>query len=109
MGWVSAISSCVLIGNSLSLLSGRALPAFSPNFLPLAQSNYLVFMAELFWWFEVVKPSFVQPRDARPQGGDQCSRKQAGWSVRIASPGYSFTGKPVAVSQSSLDKFSLNV
>lgn len=26
------------------------------------QSNYLVFMAELFWWFEVVKPSFVQPR-----------------------------------------------
>ncbi|KAL7984859.1 hypothetical protein Chor_003429 [Crotalus horridus] len=27
------------------------------------QSNYLVFMAELFWWFEVVKPSFVQPRD----------------------------------------------
>ncbi|XP_035384424.1 calmodulin-regulated spectrin-associated protein 2 isoform X2 [Electrophorus electricus] len=26
------------------------------------RSNYLVFMAELFWWFEVVKPSFVQPR-----------------------------------------------
>ncbi|XP_034559671.1 calmodulin-regulated spectrin-associated protein 2 [Notolabrus celidotus] len=26
------------------------------------KSNYLVFMAELFWWFEVVKPSFVQPR-----------------------------------------------
>ncbi|KTG02036.1 hypothetical protein cypCar_00026500 [Cyprinus carpio] len=25
-------------------------------------SNYLVFMAELFWWCEVVKPSFVQPR-----------------------------------------------
>ncbi|TSY27766.1 Calmodulin-regulated spectrin-associated protein 2 [Bagarius yarrelli] len=25
------------------------------------KSNYLVFMAELFWWFEVVKPSFVQP------------------------------------------------
>ena len=22
----------------------------------------MVFMAELFWWFEVVKPSFVQPR-----------------------------------------------
>lgn len=28
----------------------------------ILQSNYLVFMAELFWWFEVVKPSFVQPR-----------------------------------------------
>uniref|UniRef100_A0A8D0HMZ4 Calmodulin regulated spectrin associated protein family member 2 n=1 Tax=Sphenodon punctatus TaxID=8508 RepID=A0A8D0HMZ4_SPHPU len=26
------------------------------------KSNYLVFMAELFWWFEVVKPSFAQPR-----------------------------------------------
>ncbi|XP_053507464.1 calmodulin-regulated spectrin-associated protein 2 isoform X4 [Ictalurus furcatus] len=29
---------------------------------PIQMSNYLVFMAELFWWFEVVKPSFVQPR-----------------------------------------------
>ncbi|XP_078417823.1 calmodulin-regulated spectrin-associated protein 2a isoform X2 [Cetorhinus maximus] len=26
------------------------------------KNNYLVFMAELFWWFEVVKPSFVHPR-----------------------------------------------
>ncbi|XP_078263945.1 calmodulin-regulated spectrin-associated protein 2a isoform X2 [Rhinoraja longicauda] len=26
------------------------------------KNNYLVFMAELFWWFEVVKPTFVQPR-----------------------------------------------
>uniref|UniRef100_A0A3B5L1C1 Calmodulin regulated spectrin-associated protein family, member 2a n=1 Tax=Xiphophorus couchianus TaxID=32473 RepID=A0A3B5L1C1_9TELE len=25
------------------------------------KNNYLVFMAELFWWFEVVKPSFVKP------------------------------------------------
>lgn len=32
------------------------------------QSNYLVFMAELFWWFEVVKPSFVQPRVFDPDG-----------------------------------------
>lgn len=28
-------------------------------------------MAELFWWFEVVKPSFVQPRVVRPQGGNR--------------------------------------
>ncbi|XP_060220356.1 calmodulin-regulated spectrin-associated protein 2 isoform X5 [Meriones unguiculatus] len=34
------------------------------------KSNYLVFMAELFWWFEVVKPSFVQPRVVRPQGAE---------------------------------------
>uniref|UniRef100_A0A8B9C5J5 Calmodulin regulated spectrin associated protein family member 2 n=1 Tax=Anser brachyrhynchus TaxID=132585 RepID=A0A8B9C5J5_9AVES len=33
------------------------------------KSNYMVFMAELFWWFEVVKPSFVQPRVVvHPQG-----------------------------------------
>uniref|UniRef100_A0A3Q3JY54 Calmodulin regulated spectrin-associated protein family, member 2a n=1 Tax=Monopterus albus TaxID=43700 RepID=A0A3Q3JY54_MONAL len=33
------------------------------------KNNYLVFMAELFWWFEVVKPSFVKPRTLplRPQ------------------------------------------
>uniref|UniRef100_A0A673ZKZ0 Calmodulin regulated spectrin-associated protein family, member 2a n=1 Tax=Salmo trutta TaxID=8032 RepID=A0A673ZKZ0_SALTR len=30
------------------------------------KNNYLVFMAELFWWFEVVKPSFVQPRVLEP-------------------------------------------
>ncbi|XP_018114163.1 calmodulin-regulated spectrin-associated protein 2 isoform X2 [Xenopus laevis] len=30
------------------------------------KTNYLVFMAELFWWFEVVKPSFVQPRVLNP-------------------------------------------
>ncbi|XP_066235953.1 calmodulin-regulated spectrin-associated protein 2 isoform X1 [Saccopteryx leptura] len=34
------------------------------------KSNYLVFMAELFWWFEVVKPPFVQPRVIRPQGAN---------------------------------------
>uniref|UniRef100_A0AAV2KZJ1 Calmodulin regulated spectrin-associated protein family, member 2a n=1 Tax=Knipowitschia caucasica TaxID=637954 RepID=A0AAV2KZJ1_KNICA len=26
------------------------------------KNNYLAFMAELYWWFEVAKPSFVQPR-----------------------------------------------
>uniref|UniRef100_A0A4W5QE89 Calmodulin regulated spectrin-associated protein family, member 2a n=1 Tax=Hucho hucho TaxID=62062 RepID=A0A4W5QE89_9TELE len=32
------------------------------------KNNYLVFMAELFWWFEVVKPSFVQPRVLDTEG-----------------------------------------
>ncbi|KAI5629944.1 calmodulin-regulated spectrin-associated protein 2-like isoform X4, partial [Silurus asotus] len=31
-------------------------------------SNYLVFMAELFWWFEVVKPSFIQPQTLKSKG-----------------------------------------
>ncbi|KAL2097069.1 hypothetical protein ACEWY4_006276 [Coilia grayii] len=43
------------------------------------KSNYLVFMAELFWWFEVVKPSFVQPRsfDAKVPEPTRSSAKMA--------------------------------
>uniref|UniRef100_A0A1A7X342 Calmodulin regulated spectrin-associated protein 1b n=2 Tax=Iconisemion striatum TaxID=60296 RepID=A0A1A7X342_9TELE len=33
---------------------------YSPLVLKL---NLMVFIAELFWWFETVKPTFVQPRD----------------------------------------------
>jgi len=29
------------------------------------QHNVMVFIAELFWWFEIVKPQFVQPRDVQ--------------------------------------------
>lgn len=29
------------------------------------QHNVMVFIAELFWWFEIVKPEFVQPRDVQ--------------------------------------------
>ncbi|XP_075473185.1 calmodulin-regulated spectrin-associated protein 2 isoform X3 [Ascaphus truei] len=43
------------------------------------KANYLVFMAELFWWFEVVKPSFVQPRVIAPQ-----DPMQSGWNVPSA-------------------------
>ncbi|KAJ0065008.1 hypothetical protein NL108_000988 [Boleophthalmus pectinirostris] len=37
------------------------------------KNNYLVFMAELFWWFEVVKPSFVQPRSLESNGTEPSS------------------------------------
>ncbi|XP_059397667.1 calmodulin-regulated spectrin-associated protein 1a isoform X2 [Carassius carassius] len=30
---------------------------------PVLKHNLMVFIAELFWWFEVVKPDFVKPRD----------------------------------------------
>ncbi|XP_047426148.1 calmodulin-regulated spectrin-associated protein 1-B-like isoform X2 [Mugil cephalus] len=30
---------------------------------PVLKNNVMVFIAELFWWFETVKPDFVQPRD----------------------------------------------
>lgn len=29
-------------------------------------------MAELFWWFEVVKPSFVKPRKLDIEGTGKC-------------------------------------
>ncbi|XP_061783052.1 calmodulin-regulated spectrin-associated protein 1-B-like isoform X1 [Nerophis lumbriciformis] len=29
------------------------------------RNNVWVFVAELFWWFEIVKPDFVQPRDLK--------------------------------------------
>ncbi|XP_028296620.1 calmodulin-regulated spectrin-associated protein 2 isoform X3 [Gouania willdenowi] len=35
------------------------------------KTNYLVLMAELFWWFEVVKPSFVQPRVFNPNASSE--------------------------------------
>ncbi|KAM9848528.1 calmodulin-regulated spectrin-associated protein 2a [Aulostomus maculatus] len=37
------------------------------------KNNYLVFMAELFWWFEVVKPSFVKPRGLDDDGTEPSS------------------------------------
>ncbi|XP_018528558.1 calmodulin-regulated spectrin-associated protein 2a isoform X2 [Lates calcarifer] len=37
------------------------------------KNNYLVFMAELFWWFEVVKPSFVKPRTLGNEGTEPSS------------------------------------
>ncbi|XP_037401923.1 calmodulin-regulated spectrin-associated protein 1a isoform X5 [Pygocentrus nattereri] len=30
---------------------------------PVLKHNVMVFIAELFWWFEVVRPDFVKPRD----------------------------------------------
>lgn len=46
-----------------------------------------MFMAELFWWFEVVKPSFVQPR-VHPRAGDRpgrCCRRRGRVAASQAS------------------------
>ncbi|XP_055988762.1 calmodulin-regulated spectrin-associated protein 1 isoform X1 [Sorex fumeus] len=32
---------------------------------PVLKPNIMVFIAELFWWFENVRPDFVQPRDVQ--------------------------------------------
>uniref|UniRef100_A0A8D0CP39 Calmodulin regulated spectrin associated protein family member 2 n=1 Tax=Sander lucioperca TaxID=283035 RepID=A0A8D0CP39_SANLU len=58
------------------------------------KSNYLVFMAELFWWFEVVKPSFVQPRVFNPNGTVQVHNNisipvQQSYADRPGSPDHS--------------------
>lgn len=35
----------------------------------------MVFIAELFWWFEIVKPEFVQPRERQEiRDGKRCLR-----------------------------------
>ncbi|KAM4022433.1 calmodulin-regulated spectrin-associated protein 2 isoform 2-T2 [Anomaloglossus baeobatrachus] len=46
------------------------------------KANYLVFMAELFWWFEVVKPSFVQPRVVDTQGPLKSTSKSSRFNRR---------------------------
>ncbi|KAG9338417.1 hypothetical protein JZ751_025821 [Albula glossodonta] len=48
-------------GPRMAARSLRWCTSTAPN-LSGSKNNYLVFMAELFWWFEVVKPSFVRPR-----------------------------------------------
>uniref|UniRef100_A0A8C7WQA6 Calmodulin regulated spectrin-associated protein family, member 2b n=1 Tax=Oryzias sinensis TaxID=183150 RepID=A0A8C7WQA6_9TELE len=51
---------------------------------PSIKSNYQVFMAELFWWFEVVKPSFVHPRVVNPNVCEATS--SCGEAVPVSSP-----------------------
>ncbi|KAG9266069.1 calmodulin-regulated spectrin-associated protein 1-B isoform X1 [Astyanax mexicanus] len=47
---------------------------------PVLKHNVMVYIAELFWWFEVVRPDFVKPRDpqdikdARPSMQTKSSR-----------------------------------
>ncbi|XP_062378009.1 calmodulin-regulated spectrin-associated protein 2 isoform X2 [Sardina pilchardus] len=59
------------------------------------KGNYLVFMAELFWWFEVVKPSFVQPRSLDAKELTQSSTKMA--PISKAKP--SFMGRSCSPEQ----------
>lgn len=38
----------------------------------MLQNNVMVFIAELFWWFESVKPEFVQPRELQELRDGTC-------------------------------------
>ncbi|MEQ2217418.1 hypothetical protein XENOCAPTIV_009574, partial [Xenoophorus captivus] len=47
--------------------------------------NVMVFIAELFWWFETVKPEFVQPRDLQEFKDAIAHPKSARPSVPISN------------------------
>ncbi|XP_035999960.1 calmodulin-regulated spectrin-associated protein 1-B isoform X3 [Fundulus heteroclitus] len=67
--------------------------------------NVMVFIAELFWWFETVKPEFVQPRDLQEfkDARAMAHPKSARPSVPIsnATKRSFLTGPGVADNQSS--------
>ncbi|OCT82967.1 calmodulin-regulated spectrin-associated protein 2 isoform X2 [Xenopus laevis] len=69
------------------------------------KTNYLVFMAELFWWFEVVKPSFVQPRVLNPYVAPHLNRRNtigASSNPRSQQPRSESTGSAVIRRSSSM-------
>ncbi|KAJ8286573.1 hypothetical protein GJAV_G00040720 [Gymnothorax javanicus] len=63
--------------------------------------NVMVFIAELFWWFEIVKPDFVQPRDLQ-EIKDARAALQAK-SARPQVPISNATKRSFLVSPSSAD------
>uniref|UniRef100_A0A8C7BCU5 Calmodulin regulated spectrin associated protein 1 n=1 Tax=Neovison vison TaxID=452646 RepID=A0A8C7BCU5_NEOVI len=62
--------------------------------------NVMVFIAELFWWFENVKPDFVQPRDVQElKDGDSevlfpCRHSQGRFVTGPAVQGWPPVGTP---------------
>ncbi|XP_063282182.1 calmodulin-regulated spectrin-associated protein 2 isoform X1 [Pelobates fuscus] len=71
------------------------------------KANYLVFMAELFWWFEVVKPSFVQPRVVNTEDPLQSPkhfsirRNTVSRSTSFRNPQQQTSRNPAAIRRSS--------
>uniref|UniRef100_A0A8C9U4B4 Calmodulin regulated spectrin-associated protein 1a n=1 Tax=Scleropages formosus TaxID=113540 RepID=A0A8C9U4B4_SCLFO len=49
------------------------------------KQNVMVFIAELFWWFEVVRPDFVQPRDLQEIKDAMVQAKSARPTVPISN------------------------
>ncbi|XP_048832165.1 calmodulin-regulated spectrin-associated protein 2a isoform X7 [Brienomyrus brachyistius] len=67
------------------------------------KNNFLVFMAELFWWFEVVKPPFVRPRVLDPEGPELSPVLKSMPSVSISNvTRRSFMEKPPPSDRPSL-------
>ncbi|XP_026201498.1 calmodulin-regulated spectrin-associated protein 2a isoform X2 [Anabas testudineus] len=67
------------------------------------KNNYLVFMAELFWWFEVVKPSFVKPRMLDNEGTEPSSLLKTLSAIPISkATKRSFSERPPSPERPSL-------
>ncbi|XP_020019608.2 calmodulin-regulated spectrin-associated protein 1 isoform X1 [Castor canadensis] len=67
--------------------------------------NVMVFIAELFWWFENVKPDFVQPRDVQElkDAKTVLQQKSSRPPVPISNATKrSFLGSPAAMSPADL-------
>ncbi|XP_004848934.1 calmodulin-regulated spectrin-associated protein 1 isoform X3 [Heterocephalus glaber] len=72
--------------------------------------NVMVFIAELFWWFENVKPDFVQPRDVQELKDAKAvlPQKSSRPPVQISNATKrSFLGSPAALSPADLPPASL--
>ncbi|KAJ1173523.1 hypothetical protein NDU88_005355 [Pleurodeles waltl] len=67
------------------------------------KGNYLVFMAELFWWFEVVKPAFVQPCAIDPQAEPVPLRNKSSLPRLNAARRSFIDGSPSSTLGASLD------
>ncbi|KAM5299557.1 calmodulin-regulated spectrin-associated protein 1 isoform 2-T2 [Ctenodactylus gundi] len=72
---------------------------------PVLKPNVMVFIAELFWWFENVKPDFVQPRDVQElkDAKTVLQQKSSRPPVPISNATKrSFLGSPAAASPADL-------
>ncbi|XP_052413174.1 calmodulin-regulated spectrin-associated protein 1-B isoform X3 [Carassius gibelio] len=86
---------------------------------PVLKHNVMVFIAELFWWFEIVKPEFVQPRDvqefkdARPMTQPKSARPTVPISNAtkrsfLVSPGVADPALPVQNSPDVCNRYFLH-
>uniref|UniRef100_A0A8C2FEB3 Calmodulin regulated spectrin-associated protein 1b n=1 Tax=Cyprinus carpio TaxID=7962 RepID=A0A8C2FEB3_CYPCA len=84
---------------------------------PVLKHNVMVFIAELFWWFEIVKPEFVQPRDVQEFKDAMTQPKSARPTVPISnatkrsflvSPGVADPALPVQNSPDVCNRYFLH-
>lgn len=63
----------------------------------------MVFIAELFWWFETVKPEFVQPRDLQEFKDGKCTVTDAPNKNEVLSRYHCFLLSPSLCRENNKD------